>query len=130
MAKEEKKEQPKEKAKGGGGGGGGKSGGRRERQQEAAPRGPHAGAGRPVPPPRLRIFYAEKVRAKLMEQLSDSVVPPTTLVTDLGIVREQFRREEALQSLPSESKRKLHCVSMLKLLFVGILVVEVIILRK
>ena len=49
-AKEEKKK-----------GGGGKKPG--ERKEKA--RGPHAGAGLPVPPPRLRAFYQEKVRPKL-----------------------------------------------------------------
>ena len=31
-------------------------------------RGPHAGAGKPVPPPRLKTYYENTVRAKLMEQ--------------------------------------------------------------
>ena len=52
-AKEEKKK-----------GGGGKK--RGERKEKA--RGPHAGAGLPVPPPRLRAFYQDKVRPKLKEQ--------------------------------------------------------------
>ena len=52
-AKEEKKK-----------GGGGKKPG--ERKEKA--RGPHAGAGLPVPPPRLRAFYQDKVRPKLKEQ--------------------------------------------------------------
>ena len=33
-----------------------------------AARGPHAGAGRPVPAPRLREFYQNTVRGRLMEQ--------------------------------------------------------------
>lgn len=65
-----------EKAKGGGkpggkggggkgaGGGGGGGGGKREKKS----RGPHAGAGLPVPPPRLRLFYNETVRGKLQQQ--------------------------------------------------------------
>lgn len=61
-----------EKKKGGGeprpkGGGGGdkkgKGGG-----GEAAARGPHAGVGLPVPPPRLREFYQSTVRPRLMKQ--------------------------------------------------------------
>jgi large subunit ribosomal protein L5 len=52
-AKEEKKK----------GGGGKKPGERKEKS-----RGPHAGAGLPVPPPRLRAFYQDKVRPKLKEQ--------------------------------------------------------------
>ena len=31
-------------------------------------RGPHAGVGKPVPPPRLKAYYETTVRAKLMEQ--------------------------------------------------------------
>ena len=31
-------------------------------------RGPHAGAGKPVPPPRLKAYYENTVRAKLTEQ--------------------------------------------------------------
>ena len=52
-AKEEKKK------------GGAKKGGG-EKKQKA--RGPHAGAGLPVPPPRLRAFYQETVRPKLQQQ--------------------------------------------------------------
>jgi large subunit ribosomal protein L5 len=52
-AKEEKKK-----------GGGGKKPG--ERKEKA--RGPHAGAGLPVPAPRLRAFYQETVRPKLRDQ--------------------------------------------------------------
>src|SRR2546428_42042 len=67
-AKEEKKEERKkeEKKKGGGGkaGGGGGGGGKREKKS----RGPHAGAGLPVAPPRLRQFYNETVRVKLQQQ--------------------------------------------------------------
>lgn len=37
---------------------------------ETQPRGPHAGAGLPVPPPRLKQFYQATVRPKLMEQFS------------------------------------------------------------
>jgi large subunit ribosomal protein L5 len=44
-----------------------KSGGKRPEKKEKA-RGPHAGAGLPVPPPRLRLFYQQTVRPKLKEQ--------------------------------------------------------------
>ncbi len=104
MAKDDKKEQPKEKAKGGGGGGGGKSG-RKDRAQEAAPRGPHAGAGRPVPPPRLRIFYAEKVKAKLMQQFSltnpHQVPQLTKIVLNVG-VGEAIKQPKALDKVVEE----------------------------
>jgi large subunit ribosomal protein L5 len=54
-AKDEKKEEKK------------KGGGKKPEKKEKA-RGPHAGAGLPVPPPRLRAFYQETVRAKLKDQ--------------------------------------------------------------
>ena len=66
-------------AKGGGakGGAGAKGGGDKKpsksaaaagRAKEKRTRGPHAGAGLPVPPPRLKAFYQDTVRAKLSEQ--------------------------------------------------------------
>ena len=61
-AKDEKKEEKKKSGGGKGGGGGGK------KDREKKSRGPHAGAGLPVPPPRLRHFYNETVRPKLKEQ--------------------------------------------------------------
>jgi large subunit ribosomal protein L5 len=44
-----------------------KGGGKRPEKKEKA-RGPHAGAGLPVPPPRLRQFYTQNVRPKLQQQ--------------------------------------------------------------
>jgi large subunit ribosomal protein L5 len=111
MAAKEK-DQPKEKSKGagagqgGGGGGGGKSG-RKERAQEAAAahRGPHAGAGRPVPPPRLRIFYAEKVKPKLMQQFglhnAHQVPALTKIVVNVG-VGEAIKQPKALDKVVEE----------------------------
>jgi large subunit ribosomal protein L5 len=46
--------------------GGGKKGDKREKKA----RGPHAGAGLPVPPPRLKAFYHDTVRPKLASQFS------------------------------------------------------------
>jgi large subunit ribosomal protein L5 len=57
-AKEEKKK-----------GGGAKKGGGEKKQKT---RGPHAGAGLPVPPPRLRAFYQQTVRPKLQQQFGFS----------------------------------------------------------
>jgi large subunit ribosomal protein L5 len=54
-AKDDKKEEKK------------KSGGKRPEKKEKT-RGPHAGAGLPVPPPRLRLFYQQTVRPKLKDQ--------------------------------------------------------------
>jgi large subunit ribosomal protein L5 len=53
-----------EKKKGGAAPGGGKGG----QKKEKASRGPHAGAGLPVPAPRLRQFYQQTVREKLKNQ--------------------------------------------------------------
>jgi len=39
-------------------------------KREKKSRGPHAGAGLPVPPPRLKAFYQETVRPKLASQFS------------------------------------------------------------
>ena len=47
-----------------------KAGGAKKKKGGDAPkaRGPHAGAGKPVPAPRLKGFYENTVRAKLAEQ--------------------------------------------------------------
>jgi large subunit ribosomal protein L5 len=34
----------------------------------AEPRGPHSGVGKPVPPPRLKVYYEKSVRPKLQQQ--------------------------------------------------------------
>jgi large subunit ribosomal protein L5 len=66
------KKEKGQKGGGGGGGGGGESrqqragGGRRD--AEAAPRPPHTGVGKPVPPPRMKEFYQKTVAPKLMAQ--------------------------------------------------------------
>jgi len=46
---------------------GGKAGGAAKGREKKA-RGPHAGAGLPVPAPRLKAFYQETVRPKLAQQ--------------------------------------------------------------
>ena len=58
------------KDKKGGGGAGTKGGGKGGDKREKKSRGPHAGANIPAPPPRLRGFYSETVRPKLMQQFS------------------------------------------------------------
>ena len=45
-----------------------KSGGKSRGAAEAAPRQPHTGVGKPVPPPRMRGYYQETVKPKLMAQ--------------------------------------------------------------
>ena len=44
-----------------------KGGGQRDKKEKKS-RGPHAGAGLPVPPPRLKAFYQQTVRPKLKDQ--------------------------------------------------------------
>ncbi len=46
----------------------GKGGKKKKGGDAPAARGPHAGADKPVPAPRLREFYANTVRGRLMEQ--------------------------------------------------------------
>jgi large subunit ribosomal protein L5 len=58
--KEKKAPKPAQKPEGGKKKGGDKG--------EKKARGPHAGAGLPVPPPRLRAFYTDTVRPKLQQQ--------------------------------------------------------------
>jgi large subunit ribosomal protein L5 len=36
--------------------------------EQKVARGPHAGSGKPVPPPRLKLYYEQTVRPKLTEQ--------------------------------------------------------------
>jgi large subunit ribosomal protein L5 len=59
--KEKKAAKPAQKPDGGAKKKGGDKG-------EKKVRGPHAGAGQPVPPPRLRAFYTDTVRPKLQQQ--------------------------------------------------------------
>jgi large subunit ribosomal protein L5 len=70
MATTDKKGTPAKGAPKQGGGKGEKRAGGEKRGGEARARGPHAGAHIPVPPPRLRQFYHDQVRPKLMQQFS------------------------------------------------------------
>src|SRR5258707_15409659 len=69
MAEQTTKEpkEKKEKAAAGGGGKGGKGGKGAKGERKA--RGPHAGAGLPVPVPRLRVLYQQTIRGRLAQQL-------------------------------------------------------------
>jgi len=64
MATETKDKKSAKPAQPGAAGGGRKGGDKREKKARA----PHAGAGLPVVPPRLRAFYHDTVRPKLMQQ--------------------------------------------------------------
>jgi large subunit ribosomal protein L5 len=88
----------KEKEKKGGKAKGGKKG-------ETAARGPHAGAGLPVPPPRLKAFYQDTVRAKLTTQFGlknpHQVPQLEKIVINVG-VGEAIKQPKALDSVVEE----------------------------
>ena len=98
----------KEKDKKGGGGksAGAKGGGGKKGEGKA--RGPHAGAGLPVPPPRLKGFYAETVRPKLTQQFGFSnphqVPQLEKIVLNVG-VGEAIKQPKALDSVVDELAR-------------------------
>jgi len=104
MADEKAKSEKAEKKGGkGGGGGGGKARGRDA--APAAARGPHAGVGRPVPPPRLREAYQHTVKPKLMTQLGLTNVhqAPTLskIVLNVG-VGEAIKQPKVLDKVVEE----------------------------
>src|SRR5690349_10438049 len=88
-------------AKGGGGGGGGG-------KKEAKSRGPHAGAGLPVPAPRLKGFYQETVRPRLTQQFGfknpHEVPQLEKIVLNVG-VGEAIKQPKALDSVVDELAR-------------------------
>jgi large subunit ribosomal protein L5 len=88
----------KEKEKKGGSKGGKKGG-------EAKARGPHAGAGLPVPPPRLKGFYNETVRLRLAQQFGfknpHEVPQLEKIVINVG-VGEAIKQPKALDSVVDE----------------------------
>jgi large subunit ribosomal protein L5 len=101
---------PKGDAKGGAKGGGdakGKGKGKGKKGEVAA-RGPHAGAALPVPPPRLKIFYQETVRPKLMTQFGftnpHQVPMLEKVVINVG-VGEAIKQPKALDSVVDEIAR-------------------------
>ena len=69
---------------------------------------------------------------RLKEQLTDTGVQPSRMVSDLGPVylSDRLRRERALRDLPKQALFKLRAVVMLKFLFVAALVAEVIVLQR
>ena len=95
MATKDKKGAPPEK--------GGKK--KEKRGGEATQRGPHAGAHIPAPPPRLKGFYQEQVRAKLMQQfaLSNPHQVPTLekIVVNVG-VGEAIKQPKLLDKVVEE----------------------------
>jgi large subunit ribosomal protein L5 len=90
-------------APGAGGDGKKKKGG--EKRGEGKQRGPHAGANIPAPPPRLRAFYQEQVRPKLMEQFTlrnpHQVPILEKIVINVG-VGEAIKQPKALDKVVEE----------------------------
>jgi large subunit ribosomal protein L5 len=72
---------------------------------EGKTRGPHAGAGLPVPPPRLKEFYKSTVRPKLSEQFGftnpHEVPGLEKIVLNVG-VGEAIKQPKALDSVVEE----------------------------
>jgi len=70
-----------------------------------AARGPHAGAGKPVPAPRLREFYQKTVRGKLMEQFGltnpHQVPTMTKIVLNVG-AGEAIKQPKFLDNIVEE----------------------------
>ena len=103
---DEKEKTDKKAAKGGkGGGGGGGKGGRGREAAAPASRGPHAGANRPAPPPRLREAYRHTVKPKLMTQLgfTNPHQAPTLekIVVNVG-VGEAIKQPKVLDKVVEE----------------------------
>jgi len=101
---------PKGDAKAAGGAKGGEKGKGKAKGKkgEVAARGPHAGAKLPVPPPRLKIFYQETVRPKLMAQFGfknpHQVPGLEKVVINVG-VGEAIKQPKALDSVVDEIAR-------------------------
>ena len=69
---------------------------------------------------------------RLKEQLTDTVVQRSKMVSDFGAVdlSDRLRRERTLGDLPKQALFKLRMIVMLKFLFVAILVAEVGVLQR
>ena len=66
-------------------------------------RGPHAGSGKPVPPPRLRMHYQSTVRKRLMDQFglkNPHQVPTLTKIVDRMVTNSLVYRS------PDEKDRR------------------------
>jgi large subunit ribosomal protein L5 len=82
-----------------------KSKGKGGKKGETKQRGPHAGAGLPVPPPRLKLFYQSTVRGKLSQQFGftnpHQVPQLEKIVLNCG-VGEAIKQPKALDSVVEE----------------------------
>ncbi|HET7632791.1 MAG TPA: 50S ribosomal protein L5 [Gemmatimonadaceae bacterium] len=74
-------------------------------KSEPKTRGAHAGAGRPVPPARLRVHYQQKVRASLMAQFGftnpHEVPTLTKIVLNVGL-GEAIKQPKLLDTVVEE----------------------------
>lgn len=90
-------------AKGGGKPAKGGKGGAKAREKKA--RGPHAGAGLPVPAPRMKAFYQDTVRAKLAQQFGftnpHQIPTVEKIVLNVG-VGEAVKQPKMLDSVVEE----------------------------
>jgi large subunit ribosomal protein L5 len=107
MADEQQKAEKKGGGAGKGGKGGGKGGGGRAARESAQvpAKGPHAGAGRPVPPPRLREAYKSTVKPKLMTQFGFSnphQAPTLTKIVGNVGVGEAIKQPKVLDKVVEE----------------------------
>src|ERR1044071_3914730 len=104
MATEKKEKKPAAKEGGAAKGGGGKGGGKAKKGEGKA-HGPHAGAGLPVPPARLKGFYQETVRPKLTQQFGftnpHQLPQLEKIVINVG-VGEAIKQPKALDSVVDE----------------------------
>jgi large subunit ribosomal protein L5 len=92
-------------AKGGGGQAPKASKSKGGKKGETAARGPHAGAALPVPPPRLRDFYVNTVRERLMKQFgftNPHQVPQLEKIAINVGVGEAIKQPKALDSVVAE----------------------------
>jgi large subunit ribosomal protein L5 len=88
-----------------GGGKPAKSKGKGGKKGETKQRGPHAGAGLPIPAPRLKLFYQSTVRGKLSQQFgftnAHQVPQLEKIVLNCG-VGEAIKQPKALDSVVDE----------------------------
>src|ERR1700753_292054 len=79
--------------------------GKGKRGGDTKPRGPHAGAGLPVPAPRLKEFYQTTVRERLSKQFGftnpHQVPQLEKIVINVG-VGEAIKQPKALDSVVDE----------------------------
>jgi hypothetical protein len=70
---------------------------------------------------------------RLKRQLTDGVSSRSGMISELGVMHdlsERMERERALGDLPKAALAKFRTVVALKFLFVGLLIVEVIVLQR